>query len=150
MKAPSHGTRISSKDQPTLPQPLRVLSPNMSKTQRNQMKMAVIQMKIQKVHQKMFQKSDQKSMIVPFRSGDPSVASDCVPRHHLLQGIPGVRSGVGRCTTVVDDVGELAGSPSTSGVRLPPQDLLHRQHVDDEPERGVARDGPAALRAVPV
>jgi hypothetical protein len=39
----------------------------MSKMQRTQMKMALIQMKIQKLHRRMSQKFVEKSMVVPFR-----------------------------------------------------------------------------------
>src|SRR4051812_14367057 len=67
MNAPSHGRKISTSAQPTLAQPLRVRSLNMSKTQRNQMKMAVIQTKIQNVHRTMSQKFPEKSMVTPFQ-----------------------------------------------------------------------------------
>ena len=58
---------ISRIAQPNLPQALRLLSLNMSKMQRTQMKMALIQMKIQKLHRRMSQKFVEKSMVVPFR-----------------------------------------------------------------------------------
>src|SRR4051794_3699903 len=57
MSAPSQGTKISRTAHPALPQPLSVLSPNMSKMQRNHTVNAAIQMKNQKLHSRTSPKS---------------------------------------------------------------------------------------------
>ena len=56
MNAPNQGTKISSRDQPNLPHPDRVWSENRSKMQRNQIMIAEIMMKNQKLHRSTSQK----------------------------------------------------------------------------------------------
>src|SRR3954451_10091063 len=56
MRAPSQGRKISNIDQPALPQPLSVWSPNMSSKQRNHTISAAIQIKNQKLHSMISQK----------------------------------------------------------------------------------------------
>src|SRR3954453_11587067 len=94
MNAPSHGRKISTSDQPTLAQPLRVRSLNMSKTQRNQMKMAVIQTKIQNVHRTMSQKFPEKSMVTPFQMMWSSASQHRHVRTSPVPGYPGAKCEV--------------------------------------------------------
>src|SRR4051794_37791376 len=60
--------KISTMAQPALPQPLSDRSPNMSNRQRNQMKIAEIQMKNLKLHRRTSPKSFvMLSIVQPFR-----------------------------------------------------------------------------------